>query len=182
MPQLSCGVAGSYAHCGCSLPLPPAFAEPCSASGGCLGQSNRASSNATERTLHSQQQVLDLSQIPGVMRAETGATLSLVNLLLANVAYKTSYVPTSAQPYRVEGVGTGLWPSIQMGPGSSVSGADCHPAGVSADTLALLVRSLRRQRRACGTGWGSVQVCGVPGSFRRQHGWASLVLVGLLVC
>ena len=54
------------------------------------------------------------------MKVEGGATLTLVNLHLNNVAYRSSYVPTATQPYRVDGVGTGLWPSVQMGPGSKV--------------------------------------------------------------
>lgn len=78
------------------------------------------SSNATERLLHSQQQVLDLNQVPGVMAVGANTTLSLVNLRLDQVAYKSSFVPSQAQRYRTEGIGTGLWPSVQFAPDSKV--------------------------------------------------------------
>jgi hypothetical protein len=89
-------------------------AEACSARGGCLGA---APSNGTQ---DSQQQSIDLNRLPGVIKVGSNTTLSLVNLQLNNVAYKTSYVPSEAQPFRTEGVGTGLWPSIQFAPKSTV--------------------------------------------------------------
>lgn len=92
-------------------------AEACSLRGGCLGV---APSNGSERLSHSQQQTFDLNQVPGVMKVGSNTTLSLVNLHLANVAYKTSYKRTDAQPFRTEGVGTGLWPSVQFSPDSKV--------------------------------------------------------------
>lgn len=97
----------------------PARAEPCSLSGGCLDTA--PSSNAAERLLHSQQQVLDLNQVPGVMAVGANTTLSLVNLRLNHIAYKTSFTPSQAQRYRTEGIGTGLWPSVQFAPDSKVS-------------------------------------------------------------
>jgi hypothetical protein len=110
------------------LPAEPCSGDPSGASNGvCL---DAPTTNDTESNKHSQQQLLDLDQLPGLMKVEGGATLTLVNLHLNNVAYKSSYVPTAAQPYRVDGVGTGLWPSIQMGPGSKVGA--CYRDGLSA--------------------------------------------------
>ena len=61
------------------------WTEPCSLRGGCL---DAVASNSTERTLHSQQQVVDFNQLPGVIAIGSGAVLTLINLRLNNVAYK----------------------------------------------------------------------------------------------
>jgi hypothetical protein len=83
--------------------------------GGTTGGNNSSS-------VDSQQQILDLNEIPGLIMVGSGSTLLLNNLFLNNVAYKSSYVRTDYQPYRTEGAGTGLWPSIQFAPNSTVSG------------------------------------------------------------
>jgi hypothetical protein len=55
------------------------------------------------------------------MAVGANTTLSLVNLRLDQVAYKTAFSPSQAQRYRTDGIGTGLWPSIQFAPDSKVS-------------------------------------------------------------
>lgn len=119
-------------------PLPPLLTEPCSLRGGCLNvpsSTNAASApsttNSTERALQTAQQVLDFNAMAGVMSVGSGAVLSFINLQLHNVAYKTSYVYTpDATPYKTDGIGTGLWPSVQFAPNSTVRAYDlvCHAA------------------------------------------------------
>lgn len=101
-------------------------AEPCSENGVCLGSTLAA--NSTELIQQSQQQVFDFNGIPGLIKVKPGGVLSLINLQLHNVAYKTAYVHSQAQPYISEGMGAGLWPSIQFAPNSTVSKGPAYAA------------------------------------------------------
>jgi len=64
--------------------------------------------------------MLDLNQLPGLFMVGSGAVLSFINLHLNNVAYKTAYVYSNAQPFKADGIGTGLWPSVGFAPNSTV--------------------------------------------------------------
>lgn len=66
---------------------------------------------------------LNVSAMPGVLLVGPNSKLHLESMELADVAERTAYVYSAAQPWRNAALGFGIWPSLALSPGAQVRAA-----------------------------------------------------------